>query len=186
MRLTEEIPQRAFINAQIVQEAQKSGNWSDAVKSICKRYELKDYQFMNQAYVTSLLYCLLVVPKEVWIGKDRAHSVLKKINETQLREKFHIQIKKDPTFDVDFKYNLLHKLRNSVAHVNYKIDENMIFTFWNESRGNETFRCSITAENLMLFLSEVGSILANQRSENNSLLNGDVCHFAVYMCKPEQ
>ena len=165
MRFTEEIPQRAFINAQIVQEAQRTGNWAGAVKSICGLYGLSEYEHMNQAYVASLLYCLLVVPKEIWIEKDKAHPVLRKIDENQLRERFQILVRKDPEFDVDFKYNLLHKLRNSVAHANYEIDDNMNFTFWNESQGNENFRCTVTANNLMSFLSEVGSLLANLRTK---------------------
>jgi hypothetical protein len=163
MRLTKEIPQRAFINAQIVQEAQRTGNWAEAVNSICALYELAGYEYMNQAHVASLLYCLLIVPKEIWIGKDKAHSVLNKIDEKKLRESFQIQLRKDPDFDSDFKYNLLHKLRNSVAHANYEIDENMDFTFWNELAGNITFRCKVTAAKLMLFLSEVGAVLANLR-----------------------
>ena len=131
--------------------------------SICALYEINGYDYMNQAHVASLLYCLLIVPKEIWIEKDKAHPVLTKIDERKLRESFQIQLRKDPNFDSDFKYNLLHKLRNSVAHANYEIDENMNFTFWNESRGNITFRCKVTAVKLMLFLSEVGSVLANLR-----------------------
>ena len=163
--LTEEIPQRAFINAQIVQAAEDTGDWRGAVEAMRASYRLPEYQFMNQAYLASLLYCLLVVPKEIWIKQNRAHPVLDKIDEGQLRKTFEIRLCKDPNFDRDVKYNLLHKLRNSVAHVNYETDENMTFIFWNESRGNKTFRCTVAASSLMWFLSEVGAALANLRTE---------------------
>ncbi len=128
---------------------------------------------MNQAHVASLLYCLLIVPKKIWIGKDKAHSALNKIDEKKQRESFHIQRLKDPDLDSDFKYNLLHILRNSVAHANYQIDENLDFTFWNEFAGKITFRCKITTAKLMLFLSEVGAVLANLKRKTLTVASPD-------------
>lgn len=165
MKYTEEIPQRAFINAQIIQEGLTSGDLNVAIKSICSRYGLSQYQFMNQAYIVSLLYCLLVVPKEIWIHKNKIHPVFQKIDEIKLREVFHIEFCNDLEFEKYFTYKLLHKLRNSVAHANYHVDNVMGFTFWDECNGKKNFKCTISASNLMQFLSEFGSYLANLRKK---------------------
>jgi hypothetical protein len=165
MTYTNEIPQRAFINAQIIQEVQRTGNWAAAVRSICTLYELQNYEYSNQAHIASLLYCLLVIPKEIWIKKNKAHTVFNAINKKLLRDSFKIVTIKDQDFESNFTYNLLHKLRNSVAHANFNVDEQMNFTFWNESNRGETFRAIVTRDNLMLFISHVGSALANLRAK---------------------
>ena len=115
-------------------------------------------------HIASLLYCLLVVPKEIWIKKDRSNPVFREVDEVQLRNRFHIQLCNDPNFDKAFTFNLLHKIRNSVAHANYDIDESMNFTFRDVYKGIENFRCVVSAADLMWFLSEFGSMLANLRA----------------------
>jgi len=164
VNMRNEIPQRAFINAQILQLAEKVNDWGKAVDSIAKSYSLGQYEFKNSAYVASLLYCLLVVPKEIWIQKNRCHAVFNKIDHDELKKR--IEYTSPPDFDADFAYNLIHKLRNAVAHANYEVDENMNFEFWNINDGNnENFRCKINAENLMWLLSVIGAELANLRTQ---------------------
>lgn len=71
MSFKSEIPKRAFINAQIIQKVCNTNNWQDALTSVSLEYKLESYNFINQAYLVSLMYCLLVVPKEVWPKKRR-------------------------------------------------------------------------------------------------------------------
>ena len=67
--LKKEIPQRAFINALILQSAEHTGDFRQAMQEITKKNGLSDYVYENPAYIVSLLYCLIVVPKEIFLQK---------------------------------------------------------------------------------------------------------------------
>ncbi len=165
MNLRKEIPQRAFINAQIVQLVDKNGDWEGSTSSVANHYGLGQYQFMGPAYVVSLLYCLLVVPKEIWIKKNKDHNIHNEIDINELKKRVSSYTSTNQNFDSDFVFNFIHKLRNSVAHANYEIDENMNFKFWDEYGGNENFRCELDKENLMWLLSVIGEKMANLRRQ---------------------
>jgi len=169
--MREEIPLRAFINAQIIREAEKGNDWQAAIRAICEKYAsqgLAEYQFMNPAYVVSLLYCLLVVPKELWIGINNDHPVFEDIKKDSVAvnviSKFKITTAIPTRREKEWSDNLylLHKLRNSIAHANYDIgvvDGRMNFKFLDNN-----FECSIGKDDLMTFLSVVGAKLAMLRS----------------------
>lgn len=171
--LKKEIPQRAFINAEILQIAESTGNFRQAMQEITQKYGLSDYVYKNPAYIVSLLYCLIVVPKEIFVdendldrnttirGQEIAGFFTFKIDEKNHEGK----IAKDDSFQ------LLRRIRNSLAHVNYEVDENMTFTFRDRpsSKKNQppkpwTFEATIDRNNLMEFISKAGSILANLRT----------------------
>lgn len=81
---TDEIAVRAFINAQILGLAQKSVRLKEAKEEIIKRYNLdKNYSLQDHSWFLSLLYCLLVVPKELFSrnGKDKIFDDIKIINQ---------------------------------------------------------------------------------------------------------
>jgi hypothetical protein len=156
-----EIPQRAYINAQIIQEVQKSSEWNNCIDSICKNYGLNGYQFFNPAYIVSLMYCLLVVPKELWIESNKSHYLFENMDESIVKG-FKIVIY-NRSFNNNYVYNLLHKLRNSVAHANYAVNEEMTFTFWDEYKGRINFEATISKHDLMSFITKMGSKLANSR-----------------------
>lgn len=67
MNLRDEIPPRAFINAEIMQQIRDTATFTNAIKKICRKYNIPDYQFENPAYIISLLYCLIVIPKEQFL-----------------------------------------------------------------------------------------------------------------------
>ena len=165
MDLRHEIPARAFINAQIIQEAIKSDALSASVQTVLKMpfYKntgLSSYQFQNQAYIVSLLYCLIVVPKEVW-GRNQADPLYEAIRDENIVPKFTILIANN-NWNNKPHYWLIHYLRNSIAHANYSVNDKMQFTFWNEPSGGEpNWKVSIDSDGLMDFISKVGSLLAN-------------------------
>ena len=74
LNFTKDIPQRAFINAEILQTALPTEGFQQAIQDIAKKYKLNDYIYTNPAYCVSLLYCLIVVPKELFVKKKcRSH-----------------------------------------------------------------------------------------------------------------
>jgi hypothetical protein len=156
MVFRDEIPQRAFINAQIIQSA----DLSEVIRTVSEHYGLKEYNIMNSAYIVSLLYCLIVIPKEAyWKDMDDLEPLLRKL--------FSIKkCKKD--FDKNFTFNLIRAVRNSVAHANFSCDAQMNFTFNDKEPTKEEhhFECTITRENIIEFLSKVGAIAANARPRN--------------------
>lgn len=165
MDLRHEIPARAFINAQIIQEAQNNGALSEAINQVpaMPNYQvsgLKEYQFQNPAYVVSLLYCLIVVPKEVW-GNDSEDPLYEQIRNQNFIDKFEVLISNE-NWNNDPHFWLIHYLRNSIAHANYSINNAMEFTFWNRSRTDVVnWKIRVDSIELMRFLSIIGSLLAN-------------------------
>jgi hypothetical protein len=165
MNFRDEIPQRAFINAQIIQQAEENGSWSESILNITKQYHLTNYQVVNPAHIVSLMYCLFVVPKELWIKRNKFHSIFSEINTNIINSIIDNISYSNPKFSDDFAYNFLNKLRNSIAHANYSFDENMNFEFWDTYNGTENFRCTMNIKNLSRLISMVGSTLANLRNK---------------------
>lgn len=163
--LRNEIPKRAYLNAEIVQEVMNTPAFDKCLQVVKQKYGLLDYQFMNQAYITSLLYCLLVVPKEVWLKTYPDHPVYSEIEKRNLASCFVLEIPTDNN-DKFFQspiFSLIRGLRNSIAHARFAVDQDMKFTFWDQHNDSapQHFRVSISIDNLSLFLSEVGALLAN-------------------------
>ena len=158
-----EIPQRAFINAQIIQQVMDSSDFQDAIDQVSNNYGLSHYQFMNQAHIVSLLYCLLVIPREVFVSG----------NENILDQRL-------PSDSVVTFFDIIHdannsklrssqfirRLRNSVAHARFTIDSQMNFTFSDRSPRalDDEFIVKASVSSLMAFLSRIGSYLANLRT----------------------
>lgn len=162
-----EIPARAFINAQIIQEARSTSGFENAIKKVLsmdiyKSQGLVEYQFENSAYVASLLYCLIVIPKEIWASTENS-SIYDNIAKYNPLSFFKIgkESEKDRNKPI---YRLIHRLRNAVSHANFSIDNDMNFMFWDMPPGKaETeWEGIIDANSLMKFLSLVGSALANE------------------------
>ena len=164
--LTQEIPQRAFINAQIVQEAIKTPGFQKAIKKFERHYSLGKYEFINPAYVVSLLYCLLVVPRELWV-KDENHQIYTKLSKSGFVDLFTIEYKENG-FNNAPEYNLLRSLRNSISHARFEVDHENNFIFWDKRSENTKphIKVSISISNLERCLSVFGSMLANLHNPN--------------------
>jgi hypothetical protein len=161
-----EIPALAFISAQIVQEAERLGALFEATHRVESQYQLPSgsLSVMNPAHILGLLYCLIVVPKELWL-QDKSHLVFARIDEAKLLSLFSITLK-SRAFEKNPSHALLRHLRNAVAHVHFTLVESN-FTFWDQEpqTKQETFRATFTLASLSEFLSTVGAALANLRLE---------------------
>ena len=169
------IPSYAFINAQIIQDLYPVTGFQDHVReSVGLRYALKEWEFMNPAYVASLLYCLIVVSRHVFVS-DKAEEAFwdQQVQASQMSAYFNIN--KAGPGDTKRSSQLLRRLRNSIAHVRYDIItdahespnwRNAKFIFRDRlPRANfDDFEASASSANVMKFLSEIGAKLANLRA----------------------
>jgi hypothetical protein len=162
MNLRDEIPKRASMNAEIVQHVITTQVFGEAIEAIQQKYGIQEYQFMNQAYVVSLLYCLLVVPKELWLGKERKQGIYQELDKWEPLRNFDLEIT-NHEFAQDPTYHLIHGLRNSIAHARFSVNNSLQFTFWDQRPGASAphFQVTASSSNLMAFPSEIGSLLAN-------------------------
>lgn len=160
-----EIPALAFINAQIIQEAESSGMLTEPTRRVENLYQLPagSLRVMNPAHLLGLLYCLIVVPKEYWVH-DKTHPIVATIDTEKLLRLVSVSLKSS-AFEANPGYALLRHLRNAVAHVRFAIDDGN-FTFWDQSpkTNQEIFRGTFTLVSLGEFLSTVGASLANLRT----------------------
>ncbi len=176
MDLQHEIPKRAFINAQIIQEARDKPDFIRSIKKVisspqCSTQGLAEYQYENPAYIASLLYCLIVVPKELWANPKNNDSLYARIEEHHPENLFRTVI-----HDNENKMGLtptrlvIYHLRNAVAHARYSVDNHMGFTFWDQKCEHcpPYWKVEIDPDKLMTFLSEIGAILANEGLTNQS------------------
>ena len=160
-----EVPAWAFINAEIIQEAVHRDVLVDAIHHVEQKYglPLDSLRVINPAHVLSLLYCLIVVPKELWL-KNEKHPVFDELNMLDLLRFVTIRTR-PPQFDANPAFQLLRHLRNAVSHVNFAITDSGLFIFWDQKPGDaiRLFEADMTVTQLEQFLSLVGTKLANLR-----------------------
>jgi hypothetical protein len=158
-----EVPVWAFLNAQIVQEAYRSGDLATATRQVEKSYSLTpdSLSVINLSHVVSLLYCLVVVPKELW-ATDKLPVALSKININWLLGLVSITLK-SPNFDEDPVNRFFRHLRNAIAHVRFEVNDREDFSFWDQKNENAApnFRATFSRAALEVFLSKIGPELAD-------------------------
>lgn len=159
MNFRDEIPQRAYINAQIIQLAEKQEAFARCTQEVCESYGIKSYRVTNPAHAAGLLYCLVVVPRELW----RSQNLLERVKALEPQKLFKIivsPLSKDP---ID---GFIRHLRNAVAHADFSVTKDGVFTFRDRrNRDNPPkFEAEISSENLAIFLSSVGAEMANARN----------------------
>jgi len=167
--LRSQIARSAYINAQILDIAEQLPIFRECVKTVlrkqgCEPKTIAHYTLKGAAaYWVSLLYCLIVVPKEVF-GLDENDCVYQAPELRQGLGLFEIT-KKTPKFDTHPTFYLIYHLRNSLSHANFSIwQETDAFEFRDRPRlgAQDNFCATITSQNLGRFLSDVGRLLANR------------------------
>lgn len=157
------IPKFAYVEAQIVQRAAKNGALVPYVRLAEVEHGMKKGSLERGIYfqtrVLSLLYLLIVVPKETW-GLDETHPIYAQIeSEWSLSD---VRIIIDQSSWQNPVYRFIHHLRNSVAHANFEFAKNLTFEFWDRnSNGVVKYRAAVSGAGLERFLEVVGARLAN-------------------------
>lgn len=153
-----EIPTRSFINALIVEAAVETNDFNECVqRTISKiRLPIADYQFINPAHLAGLLYCLVVVPKEIWLLPENHILYTRLEEEAQVLDLFDITLK-DEKFESNPVYYLMLGLRNAIAHANFSIDESQAFHFWDARPGRQAhWKASIQSSHLLRLMNWLG------------------------------
>lgn len=152
-----DIPLGCIINKDIINFLRNKPAFRSACIQVPKLKKIsnennEEWPFFNISFGFYLMYCLLVVPKELnKLSPDS--SFYKKIHNESVLRNFKIIL--PDTGDVP-AHEMFRFLRNAVAHVNYSIDENDNIEFWNNrGNGEENWRVSITHGDMVSFLQEI-------------------------------
>lgn len=160
-----DVPGRAFINAQLLSLMEKSGcSLWEAKKALFSREPYSslsedawsNYKPHDHSLAMSLLYCLVVVPRE-FLALPENHQIYREFDALAVTKCFSVI---EPAMD---SYWFLQCLRNSVAHALFRITESnreVCYEFYTE-RKPLLKRAVIGHSDLMKFLSIVGQRLAN-------------------------
>lgn len=159
-----QIPKLAYIEMQILQKAFKTDALVPSARHVEEEQKYPKDVLGNggfqQVRVISLLYCLIVIPKELWnLKKD--HEIFKSIDEKWLLTIFVVKKHKHDFFD-NTTYNIIHCIRNSISHANFS-HVGTEYEFWDQYPNTKEEHTMITApiEKLEVFIAEVGSLFAN-------------------------
>jgi HEPN pEK499 p136 len=157
------IPALAYMNAQVMQHAVQSGQLTSSMREVERLYTLpkNSLRVINPAYLLSLLYCLIVVPQELWL-KQTPPPAIAALDANHVIGLFVISL---GTVEINASgvLRLIRHLRNAVAHARFSMEQPGSFTFWDQKGENapKYFQASISEDNLAKFLSLVGAALAN-------------------------
>jgi hypothetical protein len=159
--MIEKIPALAYIEAQILDRASTQGLLAPVVRSVEAengfQLGILGSGVFLQTRIVSLLYSLIVVPKEYWgLGQD--HQIYGQIKNSWSLELVSISVNtrrwQDPV------YGFVHHLRNAMAHANFEFHGGD-FEFWDQhSNKPETYRATLSTEAMQKFLNIVGRQLA--------------------------
>jgi hypothetical protein len=161
MSTRNEIPQWAWYNGQVMfhlsdaLETDPTQTISHFVSSFQKSQNFpSNFNFKNQGVLLSLLYGLLVVPKELW---EKGSS------QTQFpfRTRQYFSFELGNTMDTA---NFLRCMRNAISHANFDVNiDPPVYQFWNiGGNGTKNFEVKISHGDLGLFVSEVGKYYVNE------------------------
>jgi len=154
----------AIVEAKILHRAAQSGALKDSVAQVENEYGAPAGSLgcgvLMQTRIACLLYCLILVPKEVW-SLDKNSPVYKKI---KWSPDSCVTVTKDDygSYADDPVYYFVRHLRNAVAHVRFSFDDDT-FTF-GDKRGALEFEAKMKTVELYKFLEDVGILFASRPS----------------------
>ena len=131
-----DIPARIFINSMILERVQRHKFFNEIKEDILKKLiddndQINSYNLFDQSYVASLLYCVILTPKEVMklSENDMLFQEMDKLQPSSISYFVSFEIGDAPI--KKNSYWIVRLLRNSIAHTLYKIDTDNNWDFWN-------------------------------------------------------
>lgn len=164
--MNEKIPALAYIEAQILHRASTQELLLPAVRSVEAEYGFQSGYLGSGVFletrILSLLYSLIVVPKEFW-RLDQNHQIYGQIGKYWSLEMVNLKVDKSHWRDPIYRF--IHHLRNAMAHANFEFKSGN-FEFWDQYNNNpETYRATLSTAAIQQFLEVVGALLANLKNE---------------------
>lgn len=176
-KLIDQISIGCAVNSAIINDVMTKGNGSfnDSCVEVPKKYNIVSpvpnmpWPFQNASWEAYKLYCMIVVPKELYKLPQDDQFYLDLVNKDVLRN-FTIEIQRK-TFQESPLYHF-NSLRNSISHVNYSIEKNGDFVMWDHPPGKEAeefwhWHIKITKDNMHLFLGEINEHIFKLYNEIN-------------------
>jgi hypothetical protein len=168
-RVIHSIPAGAYVEAQVVHHAAKAGDLATSARAVEHEHGLPDGSLGNGVFresrVAALLYCLIVLPKEVWDLSSTKHEVFERIGKRwSVKTEASVVLHEKSFWDAP-TYQFIRHLRNAVSHANFSM-ENDQFIFWDRRSSGKPidFKAVMPIEKMFEFLEVVGSLLANLRN----------------------
>jgi hypothetical protein len=159
-----DLPALAYINAQLISLLTKGGTAFDAKRHLFTSAQYKDqglseyeYDLWNQSLALSLLYCCLVVPREL-LDLPEHHQIWRDFDDQKIAASFDAI---EPSAISSF--TLVRCLRNSVSHALFKITAGppeLGYEFWTER--DPIFRGTIGHRKLVELISKVGTVMGTE------------------------
>jgi|GEM_PF-1521683 len=153
------------VNSAIINDvmAKKIGSFHDSCVDVPKKHNIvppvpgMPWPFQNSSWQAYKLYCLIVVPKELYKLSGDDQFYLDLVSKKVMRN-FTIKKQRKP-FEKSALYHF-NSLRNSISHLNYSIEEDESFIMWDHPPKKEEekfwhWHIEITKDNMDLFLDEV-------------------------------
>jgi hypothetical protein len=154
----DDVPKKAFIDAQILLDSRMAEPRSRIAREIEKGYGLKrgtlgDANFI-EVRVLSLLYLLILYPKEIWNLKPNSPEFVDLPNVFDIGA-IDISWGKR-SFPEHDHYEFIHRVRNAVAHAKVSFQGSQIILC-----DRNGFQAHFDVHKMSQFLTKVGSFLAN-------------------------
>ena len=163
-KMSKDVPAMAFIEQQVLAQAASDGRLRSPARRVETMYGLETGYLGNglfwQTRVLSLLYALVLFPKEYW-SLEKGDPIYGEIE--QRWSLGGIEIITQDEYYGNTIYGFIHRLRNAVshAHIAFKGDDIEFSDIW---KGQEVYRARISKDEVENFLRTVGSIMANRRN----------------------
>ena len=160
----------AYIEQQILGQAAREGTLQGHARRIEEQYGLEN-GFLGsgliwQTRVLSLLYTLVLFPKEYW-RMDKNDPIYKEIDQRWWSTGRVDVITQDRQYE-NTAYGFIHRLRNALAHARVSFRGDDIEFSDSTFRGEEVYRARISRDEASRFLETVGSIMANRRNKSSA------------------
>jgi hypothetical protein len=165
--MDKDLSKKAYIEAQVLLNPNTHNLLKPIVRLIETNYGLPPGSLGTGIYLEtqtlSLLYLLIVVPKEFW-NLDEGQPVYSQLEEIWIPSNIQILLNRSPYHSS--VYQFIHHLRNAVAHVHFDFKDNY-FDFWDQNEGKpEKYHARLSIDELQNFLEKVGSFMANLSNSN--------------------
>lgn len=164
----EDLPTIAFIEHQIIAKAAADGMLQAASDKVWQTYDCQPGTMPGapffQSRVLSLLYCLLVFPREFWSRRGLEIEIGSEIEKYELTIQFMNEKNQWAVRRVAF--DDIRRLRNSIAHARIWFDDDHVH--FQDGRKSD-YRTKMNPEEILLFLTKVGIIFCNARHRTLTL-----------------
>ncbi len=129
--------------------------------NIIAPHENMPWPFFNTSWEAYKLYCMIVVPRELYkLSKD--DEFYKNLVDKNIMRNFNIK-KSEKTFKESPAYHF-NSLRNSISHVNYNFNGNGDFIMWDHKprqpeEANWHWHIEISQNDMNIFLGELNEFI---------------------------